>query len=351
MKKIAYIEIDTHAEIAANFLQLMQDSDSFSVDYFFSIKILEQIDFRGPNVFHVDHRTLLPNLINKNYDLVIIGTAHRHFKLFLKISEVFRTAVVVHNLNFIQLSSLQLFKNIFKKDFIFRLKLLFKESLLSAPKVFEKASTLLVLDEILKEENQNLSLKFLPVFYFRTYVKPRNSVTTIVVPGGVSQQRRDYRHVLNCLKNFQQKRHYQFVFLGKASGRELSWIKEFENSKPQHISLKYFTEKVPQPIFDEWMQKADVLWCPLQKETEFFSQKEIYGITKMTGNVGDAIKYGKLAIFPEDYPYSYPFIISESINNEQAIISAVSVQNYDFGKNFSQEKILESLEKTLRCLI
>jgi hypothetical protein len=45
------------------------------------------------------------------------------------------------------------------------------------------------------------------------------------------------------------------------------------------------------------MQKADVLWCPIQQETEFFSHKEIYGTTKMTGNLGDAIKFGKWLFF------------------------------------------------------
>jgi hypothetical protein len=47
---------------------------------------------------------------------------------------------------------------------------------------------------------------------------------------------------------------------------------------------------VPQNVFDDYMQKADILWCPIQQETEFFSQKEIYGVTKMSGNIGDAIK-------------------------------------------------------------
>jgi hypothetical protein len=45
------------------------------------------------------------------------------------------------------------------------------------------------------------------------------------------------------------------------------------------------------------MQKADVLWCPIQQKTMFFSQEEIYGKTKMTGNLGDAIKFGKQAVF------------------------------------------------------
>ena len=347
MKKIAYIELDTHAEIAGNFMDLMQDSNEFSVDYYFSEKISKQIDPQDSNIFLSDSSKIFRQLKEKNYDLVIIGTAHRYFDVFLKITEYFNTAVIVHNLNFTKISRFQLFKNIFKKDLKYRLKLLLKEGLFYAPKVFEKASNLLVLDESLIKIKPDLSLKFLPVFYFHEYEIHRKSIITIVIPGAVSQQRRDYLHVLNSLKNFQRKSHYQFVFLGKASGNELIWIKEFEKQKPQNISIKYFSEKIPQPIFDEWMQKADILWCPLQRETEFFSQKEFYGVTKMSGNVGDAIKYGKSAIFPENFPNSHPFIIRETATIEEQILVLQQGKIYDFENHFAKEKVLKSLEKTL----
>ena len=347
MKKIAYIELDTHAEIAGNFMDLMQDSNEFSVDYYFSEKISKQIDPQDSNIFLSDSSKIFRQLKEKNYDLVIIGTAHRYFDVFLKITEYFNTAVIVHNLNFTKISRIQLFKNVFKKDFKYRLKLLLKEGLFSAPKVFEKASNLLVLDESLIKIKPDLSLKFLPVFYFHEYEIHRKSIITIVIPGAVSQQRRDYLHVLNSLKNFKRKSHFQFVFLGKASGNELIWIKEFEKQKPQNISIKYFSEKIPQPIFDEWMQKADILWCPLQRETEFFSQKEFYGVTKMSGNVGDAIKYGKSAIFPENFPNSHPFIIRETATIEEQILVFQQAKIYDFKDHFAKEKVLKSLEKTL----
>ena len=37
-KQIAYIEIDTHAEIAENFAELTKNSEKFSVDFYFSKK-------------------------------------------------------------------------------------------------------------------------------------------------------------------------------------------------------------------------------------------------------------------------------------------------------------------------
>ncbi len=351
MKKIAYIELDTHAEIAANFMELMNDSREFSVDYYFSEKIAKQINRTGESIFVTKSSEIFNLLKDKDYELVILGTVHRYFDTFLEITEHFNTSVIVHNLNFTKISRFQLLKNIFKNDFKYRLKLLAKEGLLSAPKVFEKASNLLVLDESLIKKNPDLSLKFLPVFYLLKYEKPRKSIITIVIPGAVSQQRRDYLHVLNSLKNFQRQSHYQFVFLGKALGNELSWIKKFEKSKSQNISVKYFTEKVPQQIFDEFMMRADILWCPIRDQTEFFSNTEYYGITKMSGNIGDAIKYGKISIFPENYPNSHPFIIPENKDLEEQIFTYQKLMNYDFEENFAREKVRKNLEQKLLKLL
>ena len=82
MKKIAYIEIDTHAEIAQDFMDLMHDSKAFSVDYYFSEKIKNQIREDSQTVHVSDSSMILDQLSEKNYDLVIIGTVHRYFNTF-----------------------------------------------------------------------------------------------------------------------------------------------------------------------------------------------------------------------------------------------------------------------------
>ena len=173
MKKIAYIELDTHAEIAANFMELMHDSNEFSVDYYFSEKILKQIGKQNSNIFSTRNSELLNQLKIQNYDLVIIGTVHRYFNVFTAICQQFNTSVIVHNLNFAKISRFQLFQNIFKKDVKYRLKLLFKEGLLSAPEVFKKANNLLVLDDHLIAEDLGLDLKFLPVFFWNKFEIPQ----------------------------------------------------------------------------------------------------------------------------------------------------------------------------------
>ena len=385
MKKIAYIELDTHAEIALNFMELIQDSKAFSVDYYFSEKILRffgfaQNDKLPENIFKAKPENLIQQLSTDNYELIIIGTVHRYFNVFEKIAEKFNTSIICHNLNFVKVSNFHLLSSIFKEDFKYRLKLLLKEGLLRKSNVYKKAKNLLVLDRGF-DSAQPDKYKFLPIFYTKFLEKPKNETYTIVIPGAVSQKRRDYKKTIKELKklelnfnegefrracpeisgnetfvenNEQRKGSFvgttqkiQVIFLGKAQGKELEILQNFEQSKPENIFIKYFTEKVPQDIFDHYMQKADVLWCPIQQETEFFSQKEIYGVTKMSGNIGDAIKFGKLAIFPENYPSNYSFIIPEKGSLGDFLFIKKDV---DFSE-FSKEKVLQELEKTIFALL
>lgn len=378
LKRIAYIEIDTHAEIALNFMELMNDSTVFSVDYYFSEKILRFFGFaqnnRLPeNIKKATPENLIHQLSTDNYQLIIIGTVHRYFNVFEKIAEKFNTSVICHNLNFVKTSNFNLLSSIFKEDFKYRLKLLLKEGLLRKSNVYKKAKNLLVLDENLtKEKYSNL-----PLFYTKFFEKPDNETFTIVIPGAVSQKRRDYKSVIKKLKNLELNfeeselrrsetfventlsergssvgttQNLEIIFLGKAQGKELEMLQDFDSSgslRMPNVSIKYFTEKVPQDVFDEYMQKANILWCLIQQETEFFSQKEIYGITKMSGNIGDAIKFGKLAIFPENYPSKYPFIIPEKVSLEDALFVKKEIDFSDFNK----EKVLKQLEKTIFALL
>ena len=349
MKKIAYIELDTHAEIALNFMELMNDSKVFSVDYYFSEKILRffgfaQNDKLPENIKKATPENLIQQLSTDNYELIIIGTIHRYFNVFEKIAEKFNTSIICHNLNFVKASKLDLLSSIFKEDFQYRLKLLLKEGLLRKSNVYKKAKNLLVLDRGF-DSAQPDKYKFLPIFYTKFSENSDNPIFTIVIPGAVSQKRRDYERVLKSIKIF----HFPFeiIFLGKASGKELEMLQDFEQSKPENISIKYFTEKVPQDVFDHYMQKANILWCPIQQETEFFSQKEIYGFTKMSGNIGDAVKFGKLAVFPENYPSKYSFIIPEKGSLGDFLFIKKDI---DFSE-FSKEKVLQELEKTIFALL
>ncbi len=353
LKKIAYIEIDTHAEIAQNFLELMQYSENFAIDYYFSEKIKKQIQAGKENVFLSDSSMIMEQLKAKKYDLVIVGTVHRYFNTFQTIAEKYNAAFIVHNINFTSLSKFSLFKNIFREDFVYRIKLWWKEGLFSSSAAYKKAKALLVLDEAFRSEKYT----FLPIFYTKDFEKPSDSKLVIVIPGGVSQKRRDYKRIFAKIKEIEEgskegkvkEKLIEFIFLGKAKGSELKEITGLDQSL-EFINIQYFPERLSSEDFEKWMQKADVLWCPIQQETEFFSQKEIYGITKMTGNLGDAIKFGKWAVFPRNYPSKTDFIIPEEENVIEQF-KALKSTSYDFQKKYSRKSVQENLENILTGLI
>ena len=346
MKKIAYIEIDTHAEIAQAFMNVMEGSQNFSVDYYFSKRIKDQIRETGSKVFLSDSSMILDQLKTREYDLVIIGTVHRFFNTFLAITKKYNTAVITHNLNFTRASKLDLITSVFKGDVIYRLKLWWKEGLLYAGKVYQQSKSLIVLDEALISDRH----QFLPLFYARDYVSSENESLMIVIPGGVSQKRRDYAHIFAAIQKIRSDQKCEFIFLGKAQTYELKQLERLSSHLPENISVTYFPERVSLEDFEAWMQKADVLWCPIQQETEFFSIKETYGKTKMTGNLGDAIAYGKLAVFPKNYPSKLNFIFPEKENILEQMNGLINTR-FDFQKNYGKSEVQSRLEQVLNSLI
>lgn len=346
VKKIAYIEIDTHAEIAQAFIDIMKDSQAFEVDYYFSKKIKDQVDEKGESAFLSDSSMILDQLKRKKYDLIIIGTVHRYFNTFLAVTKKYNTAIITHNLNFTKASKLVLMKSIFKEDVIYRLKLWLKEGLLSTSKVYQSAQSLLILDEALRSDRH----QFLPLFYTRSFDKISNKDLTVVIPGGVSQKRRDYHAVFKTIQNIKTDKRYEFIFLGKAKDHELEQLKHLSEQLHDSVKITYFSERVSSEDFEKWMQKADVLWCPIQQETAFFSIKETYGVSKMTGNFGDAIAYGKLAVFPSGYPSKLDFIIPEKENILNPL-NELTHLHFDFQKYYSKIEIQKKTEEMLFSLI
>lgn len=346
LKNIAYIEIDTHAEIAQSFMNIMKGSKGFKVDYYFSKKIKDQIREEDEAIFLSDSSMITDQLKTKQYDVIIIGTAHRYFNTFLTIVQKYNTAVITHNLNFPKSSKFNLIKSIFKEDLIYRLKLWWKEGLFYSSKVYKQAKSLLVLDNELSTDGYT----FLPLFYTLDCKKAEQDDITIAIPGGVSQKRRDYKFVFKTIQDLKTSEKFAFIFLGKAQDKELNTLEELSENLPGNVTIQYFKERVSVDDYDQCMEKADVLWCPIQQQTKFFSQNETYGKTKMTGNVGDAIKYGKLAVFPKDYPSQLDFIIPEKGDIIKQF-QELKTQNFDFQKMYSKKTVQQKLEEVLSGLI
>ena len=90
-------------------------------------------------------------------------------------------------------------------DIIYRLKLWWKEGLFNASKIYQETKNVLVLDEALSSER----FKFLPIFYTQNFERSENQNFVVVIPGGVSQKRRDYNHIFNMIQNLKTDEKYE----------------------------------------------------------------------------------------------------------------------------------------------
>ncbi|NAW51064.1 hypothetical protein GNY06_06665 [Elizabethkingia argentiflava] len=345
MKKIAYIELDTHAELAVNFIELTRDINFLHIDYFFSRKVSDRINEGGNNIYIAEASDLLKKLEGRRYDAIIIGTAHRYFNVFEEVARNYTTFIIAHNLNFIKASKTDLFRSIFKKDMAYRLKLWFKEGLFRKDRLYSLAKFLFVVDENMYPPHYPYRLEWLPLLYTK-YSSVKADPERVVIAGTVDQHRRNYRRIFNKIKYF--KGNFIFTFLGRAQGKELHALQDLSQSLPKHIEIEYYDTRVSRQEFEQKIQQAGVLWCPIQKGTSFFSIAEIYGKTKMSGNIGDAIKYAKPAIFPSSYLTDYSFIFKERRDIEKQI-SDLKNKIYDFD-SFKKELVKRKLGELLRNL-
>ncbi|MHA3045627.1 hypothetical protein JSO61_009920 [Riemerella anatipestifer] len=328
--KIAYVELDTHAEIALSFKTLMEASSRVEVDYFFSNKIKKLLGENTPNIIEASPNTILKLLSAEEYDLVVVGTVHRYFNIFDKIVKNYKTAIICHNLNFIKASNTDLLKVLLKEDTVYRLKLLLKEGLMLKNSVYQNSESCWVLSEDLASSKY----QYIPLFYTEYQQElSNNKGLTLVIPGIVSQKRRDYKAVVESLSNHHFNESTEVVFLGKAMGEELGWLKSLEQKNLNNLKVTYFTEKVPQELFDEYLLKASLIWAPIQQKTHFFNITEYYGKTKVSGNNGDAMKYGKKIVFSKN--------IEEVLNS----------QNIREVKHISKQKALEITENLIESAI
>lgn len=343
--RIAYIELDTHAEVLNQFYELTAASDVLEVDFYVSPKIKSLLGNSLQQVNVVEPHQLLEAIKQQSYELIILGTVHRYFSTFLKVVKNFKSAIVVHNVNFSETPKHRLLNLIFKDDFVFRTKLLLKEGLLLSPDVYQLASFLLVLDQNMTSENR----RHLPLYYMKKKSDVKNAVPKMVIPGAVSQKRRDYDKVIAMLQHVEKP--LEVYFLGKAQGAELEKIKSFVRSKKVFLKVHYYNQKLSQNDFQHLLSEADILWCPIQTETSFFSQTEIYGKTKSSGNIGDAITFGKLAVFPPEYAGKLPFVISETSDFIEDIEDIVRSKPYNFEQDYSFEIVKNQLENVVLEMI
>ncbi len=151
-----------------------------------------------------------------------------------------------------------------------------------------------------------------PIFYF-PFDQPQTKTTSIdkkkerieiVIPGMISQSRRNYIDLLEALELFYcqfPKSIVFFIFLGRVVNKTDDFIlKKIDEINSRYgKKIKYFTTFVPLEEFEKSLTSCDFILSNVHVYNNLKDRIEIYGVTKESGVSFTIYKYNKPAIVPE----------------------------------------------------
>ena len=158
-----------------------------------------------------------------------------------------------------------------------------------------------------KKVRNGLPLLHIPgaVFELNSRSVLNNDRVRLVVPGTVDNKRRNYDDVFLLCELLEEAALPVDVILlgGYNSNYGKAVIAKAKHWEAKFISLKsYDSTLIPQDEYDRVMQDAHFLFCPVQIRTRICGEvDEVYGVSKSSGALSDAIRHAKPLILPDDY--------------------------------------------------
>ena len=135
----------------------------------------------------------------------------------------------------------------------------------------------------------------------------------IVIPGRVSQKLRDYFGVLKYFESQNNDLPLKIVLLGGTNITESSLRDYCKKLSGKNLLKCYLDQQwISDTEFNQQMKSADIILSPLQKtvKRDHGTAKEVYGKTKASGVIWDAIQYGKPLMLPSFYQENHPLLES-----------------------------------------
>lgn len=309
-KKIAIIEMETHSFLLEQWYRILKEIDSVSFHFFVHPKVYKALSIIPKDYISVCE--VMDSVYLKEFDWVVINTFHRHFEKYQTIFQEKPVLCLVHNLNFSVNGKLPKWKYFFqnKNALLYFLKLYLKEKIVPKRNLIYKAKRLGVLSNELahnikiSETIWNGEIDVIPLNFvtFHTKIETEDTIQ-IVIPGNISRKRKDIDLVFSVLKRIKPNSKLRFVFLGKPENLKIKQeLVGLQFLLHQNITIDFFESFIESQVFAAEMQKAHLLFCPIKEKTSFYGVEELYGKTKVSGNEGDCIMYGKIGLFPSFYP-------------------------------------------------
>lgn len=363
-KNIAFIEMETHSALLEQWYLLLKSMQYIDFHFFVSAKVNEKL-----TAIPKEYITIVVSVAKTDFSIfdgVVVNTLHRNFKDYQNLFQSKPVLCLVHNLNFSLFFKTISFSNIFKEKekFVYFLKLYLKEKVASRRKIILKAKRIgvisaSVLDAIKKEGRYAANSHLIQMNYCKESSLPDDDTIQIVMPGNVSNKRKDVDLLFEILPKLKPKSKLHFTFLGKPENDSvLQHLEKLKATTHFNITITHFHQFIPWETYSEIIRKAHLLLCPIKNKTSFYWVDEYYGSTKVSGSEADCVYNGKIGLFPISYPkmdwcnwqYKDAFQLSEILNDltlaklhaEYSHLQGY-IQKYTFDsvKNKLEEQLIE----------
>lgn len=151
--------------------------------------------------------------------------------------------------------------------------------------------------------NSLVSFPFLPSQRFLNQHSPVSNNLSVVIPGGIRENGRDYGLVIQLIEKLPSTMEIELVFLGEAASLfARRFLTSIYKIKPIIVIIVHFNHYVPEDLFTFYMQRATFLWVPLTPDRYYGGVIEKVGVSAITGGLLDAWKYQRKCFLPQWYP-------------------------------------------------
>lgn len=232
------------------------------------------------------------------FDLIILNSIDfRHLMIYKALQKQEACIVVtLHDIN-----------NFFKPKYSWRPKTILRS--LGKILLAKKADAFFVYAKAMQEYILSKQYTTKPVFLLPPVItkaqnpRPESPVFVITIPGSIDKKRRDYKLVLECFSKLSTKysQNIKLFLAGRPVGKYgYEILQTANNLKQKGHSISFYEQEIPENIFRGIIEETTLLWSPLCIDTLVHDRiAETYGVTKMSGNIHDAIRYGKPLMVPD----------------------------------------------------
>jgi glycosyltransferase involved in cell wall biosynthesis len=186
---------------------------------------------------------------------------------------------------------------------------------------------------ILKNQFTKKPVYWLPPVHYKPSSNDKKTtfVNTIVIPGTIDQRRRDYDLVLEVIQELlKYKVTVKWILAGKPmEDYGVNIIEKAKKLNNLGADISFYNEIIPENQFQQIIAASSLILSPLISTTTIHDGiVEVYGESKGSGNVYDAIRHAK------------PLIIPSTVTVPEEIISSCIKYN---SKDNLVEQLLELL--------